>query len=179
MVAAAILRRHTAAHSAECSLFFLRQRLVTAEPSFQDIFARQPERVGVIPELSQSQVAVVAEQSSQLAGRMAVVECETLPPIVPTAKVAEGRPSEYLRLLQGQAVAPHRFADVLALAVVAIVGSVRRAPLIAMLRAVLSHASVGALSARRLPPSSCDVVKAVTGLQVRAHHFSKSGFRPG
>jgi len=139
---------------------FVGEWFVTSEAALQHIFARKPERMRVVPESTQAEVAAVAEKTSQFPGFVAVIKGQPPAAVVPTTDIAIGVARDDNCLLIGQAVFAHRLPNITALRRPAISPPVRRAALLAVLQPIFAHALRMALSAVRLAPLRGDIVEA-------------------
>lgn len=122
---------------------------VASEAAPQNVFTREPEYVRVVFEFSQGDVAAVAKEPSQFPRCMAVIESQSLSPIVTPANVTMGMARDDGRLRKIQAILAHRFLDIAPKRVAPIPAAVALAGLLDILRAVRPLATGAARLALR------------------------------
>lgn len=115
----------------------------------------------VILEFTEGGVAIVAEHPAMLSGRVTVVKHQATPPGLLFAAQFASRSFRYFGgLVFRQPIAPNELGNRVLCLGAAVVISIGRAPLLAVLLPVSPHPCIFANSARRLAQILCAVVEA-------------------
>lgn len=123
------------------------------------VISNLPDQLGMVGQMPECQVALVAEQAPVPSGRVAMVDVHPAHAIVPAADIAALGVCRRFGLLSGQAISPHRVCYVRVLWSPSIAAIVATPSLVTVLQAILTHAKVGARSAVRFAKALGHIVE--------------------